>query len=296
MKLGILLPAALLGAVLTAAPARAAYDFPGAVRPAHLPVGHYYGWLSDAPDVLISGAGDNCVVWKDLDFSLAQLQAAGSALLSLGFDDGAQVWINGQNLMDLWWDAHGVGYWNAQLDLRPYLSVGRNRLVVRVFNACYAGSGEGGLDMELMLGGDVVFPNGSTFPQDPRTALWYDGGDCGWGPPADARGLDFTQRDYGWVDETVGAVDTPRAFSLAPAFPNPFNPATTLSYTLAATGAARLAVYDLAGRQVAVLADGLQAAGTHQLNFDAAGLPAGLYLARLEADGHSQTQKLLLVK
>ena len=65
---------------------------------------------------------------------------------------------------------------------------------------------------------------------------------------------------------------------------------------LAATGVARLAVYDLAGRQVAVLADGLQAAGSHQVSFDAAGLPAGLYLARLEANGHSETQKLLLVK
>ncbi len=98
------------------------------------------------------------------------------------------------------------------------------------------------------------------------------------------------------LDPVVEAQDSPETFALAPAFPNPFNPSTTLSYTLAETSAARLAIYDLAGRQVAVLADGLQAAGTHQLRFDAAGLPAGLYLARLDANGRSETQKLLLVK
>ncbi len=95
---------------------------------------------------------------------------------------------------------------------------------------------------------------------------------------------------------TAGAQETPAVFSLKPAFPNPFNPSTTLSYTLAETSTVRLAVYDVAGRQVALLSDGLQATGTHQVNFNAAGLPAGLYLARLEANGRSETQKLLLVK
>jgi hypothetical protein len=128
--------------------------------------------------------------------------------------------------------------------------------------------------------------------------------------PAGARRLFLGTMDgYGWSNNlgafaadvitdcpTVGAVDTPQAFALAPAFPNPFNPTTTLSYTLAETSTVRLAVYDVAGRQVAVLSDGLQTSGTHQVNFDAAGLPAGLYLARLEANGRSETQKLLLVK
>ena len=95
---------------------------------------------------------------------------------------------------------------------------------------------------------------------------------------------------------TAGAQEAPAAYSLKPAFPNPFNPTTTLEYSLAKTGAARLSVHDLSGREVALLVDGLQEAGAHPVVFDAAALPSGVYFARLQAEGRVETQKLLLVK
>jgi len=282
--------------LVSALPALAVCQIPGNARPAHTPVGSYYGgWVTDAPDVLYSYSGDNAVIWKDITFSAGELAGSNNAMLVIGSDDGAQAWVNGVLVVNDPYGAHGVGYWNYYADVYAHLSEGRNRLVIRVYNSCQGGSGEGGLDYALYLGNTTIVPAGSGGPV-PANELWYDGGDCGWVPELDSNGLEFTHRDYGCTDDVVAAVDQPRAFQLAPAFPNPFNPATTLEYSLAATGAARLSVHDLAGREVALLADGLQEAGAHQVVFDAAALPSGVYFARLEADGRVATQKLLLVK
>jgi hypothetical protein len=80
------------------------------------------------------------------------------------------------------------------------------------------------------------------------------------------------------------------------AFPNPFNPSTEILYDLPAPAHVSLRVFDLLGRQVAVLKDGFSEAGTHRVTFDGGGLPSGLYVARLEAGSFSQTRKLALVK
>lgn len=102
------------------------------------------------------------------------------------------------------------------------------------------------------------------------------------------------------LDDSIISVEPPAgvqpdAISLAAA-PNPFNPRAWLDLTLARPGPARLAVYDLLGREVAVLCDGPQPAGAQRVVFEGAGLASGLYLARLEAEGGSRTVKLALVK
>jgi hypothetical protein len=71
---------------------------------------------------------------------------------------------------------------------------------------------------------------------------------------------------------------------------------TTLDWSLARTAGARLAVYDLTGREVAVLADGLHAAGAHSSRFDGANLASGVYIANLEAEGRTFSRKLVLLK
>jgi hypothetical protein len=79
-------------------------------------------------------------------------------------------------------------------------------------------------------------------------------------------------------------------------YPNPFNPSTQIRFTLDAGRQTRLAIYDVLGREVAVLIDGQLAAGSHSVTFDASNLTSGVYLYKLEAGGMSQTKRMTLVK
>ena len=88
----------------------------------------------------------------------------------------------------------------------------------------------------------------------------------------------------------------PTAYALAQNYPNPFNPTTTISYQLPKSGTVTLKVYDILGRETAVLVDEQKPAGFYQATFDASKLSSGLYFYRLEAGSFVQTKKLLLVK
>lgn len=95
---------------------------------------------------------------------------------------------------------------------------------------------------------------------------------------------------------TSGTEDGPASFGLAQNHPNPFNPVTVIGFNLPETGHARLRVHDINGRLVQVLADGMLGRGAHRITFDAAGLPAGLYVATLESAGRSESRKMVLLK
>ncbi|MFD2721182.1 family 10 glycosylhydrolase [Hymenobacter monticola] len=81
-----------------------------------------------------------------------------------------------------------------------------------------------------------------------------------------------------------------------PAAPNPFTAETRLAFTLPTAGPVSLRVIDLAGREVAVLAEGLQAAGRHEAALHAADWPAGLYVVVLQTAGGVARQKVLLLR
>ena len=99
------------------------------------------------------------------------------------------------------------------------------------------------------------------------------------------------------VSVTVSFVDAPEGItSEFRGYPNPFNPQTTITFELSRSSDVRLAVYDMLGREVAVLLDGSLSSGTHNTIFDAEGLASGMYYARLVTDVDVQTQKLLLTK
>ena len=87
-------------------------------------------------------------------------------------------------------------------------------------------------------------------------------------------------------------------------YPNPFNPRTRISYTVPAAAVqepVRLDVYDVAGRLVRVLVNGVQEPGVHQVEWDgadASGVPvaSGVYLYRLQTGRHLQVRRMLLMK
>jgi len=85
------------------------------------------------------------------------------------------------------------------------------------------------------------------------------------------------------------------------AFPNPFVTATTLSFTLASDGPARLSIYDCAGRRVSDLVNGVLGAGPHSVRWDGAGAGgatagSGIFFARLEAGGRALTRRLVRLR
>ncbi|MCD4829104.1 MAG: T9SS type A sorting domain-containing protein [Candidatus Cloacimonetes bacterium] len=79
-------------------------------------------------------------------------------------------------------------------------------------------------------------------------------------------------------------------------YPNPFNPRTTVAFTLPAASEVELVVYNIRGRRVATLVDEYLQAGEHAITWTAAGCASGVYFTRLEAAGETHTRKMLLLK
>lgn len=94
----------------------------------------------------------------------------------------------------------------------------------------------------------------------------------------------------------VNAGDLAGSFALGQAWPNPFNPTALIAFNLDRTAPARLSVFNVLGQEVAVLAEGLLEAGRHQVSFNAAGLPSGLYFYNLQSEGRQLTGRMLLVR
>jgi len=104
------------------------------------------------------------------------------------------------------------------------------------------------------------------------------------------------------VNEDVNA-PLPASVSLEQNYPNPFNPATLIRYSIAAGGEngvgskeVKLVVYDLLGREVAVLVNERKAPGSYSVRFDAGGLASGVYLYRLQAGDFVSTKRMLVLK
>jgi subtilisin family serine protease len=95
---------------------------------------------------------------------------------------------------------------------------------------------------------------------------------------------------------TLTAAEAVAAAGRLAAWPNPFNPTVTLRFALPAAGQVRLAVYDAAGREVALLLDGERPAGEQLITWRAEGLASGVYLARLEGPGVASAEKLVLLR
>ncbi len=79
-------------------------------------------------------------------------------------------------------------------------------------------------------------------------------------------------------------------------YPNPFNPSTTIHYSIKETGLVKVKVYDILGDEVAVLVNETKESGYHSVEFNASDLPSGVYIYTLQANGYSDSKKMLLIK
>ena len=88
----------------------------------------------------------------------------------------------------------------------------------------------------------------------------------------------------------------PTTYELSVAYPNPFNPVTTMNLTIPESGNVSVQVYNLTGQVVATLASGYMDADKYTLTWDASEVSSGIYFVQAQADGFTTTQKLMLVK
>lgn len=102
------------------------------------------------------------------------------------------------------------------------------------------------------------------------------------------------------VGITQTGSEVPNTFLLQNAYPNPFNPSTTICFSIPETGSgqvnASLKVYDVSGRLVSVLLNRTIEAGNYEVNFNASGMASGLYFYTLSSENFSETKKMILIK
>ncbi len=102
------------------------------------------------------------------------------------------------------------------------------------------------------------------------------------------------------AEAPAAASKAPAAFALAAVYPNPFRASTEIALDVPEASQVTLAVFDVLGRRVAVLLDGVVEAGSHRVAFDGSALPSGVYLVRATSEGtaqrSAQTQRVTLVR
>ena len=86
------------------------------------------------------------------------------------------------------------------------------------------------------------------------------------------------------------------SFNLQQNYPNPFNPSTTITYSISKRDWVQISIFDILGRQAAILVNEIKEAGEHSIHFNANSLPSGVYFYRLQSGGHSISRKFILIK
>jgi len=149
---------------------------------------------------------------------------------------------------------------------------------------------------------EIRFDGPTSQSDEPNCVIANDAGEVfvtGYGYGQDSNKDMFTV--YYQVATVSAANHTPAVANISRAWPNPFNPRVNFSFDLPASAHARLAVYDLRGRQITTLVDGVLAEGNHTTSWDGRdhsgrSVPAGVYLAIMTSGDTRSTQKIVLAK
>jgi uncharacterized protein (TIGR03790 family) len=143
----------------------------------------------------------------------------------------------------------------------------------------------------------IAFVSGSGTTNSPRN---YSYTDIGLAPGSYAYRIkqinsDGTFEYHDAAEVVIGSV--PKVLALSPNYPNPFNPSTTIEFTVPENRQVTLKIYNVIGQEVATLFNGIAEGGQIQkVKFDASSLPSGLYISRLQYGNQSVTQKMMLEK
>jgi len=162
-------------------------------------------------------------------------------------------------------------------------------------------------DKLAAVDGDAIFKpvKGMKIPIEP---VWHDNDGSGWEGNIV---MSKTNEDNAWQTPAtwshtfVGKYDgdvlstddlVATTFSLKENYPNPFNPTTTIEYSIAIAGPTTLFVYDVLGREVIKLVDEYRPIGSHKIVWNASNVPSGIYFYRIQTASFSKTRKMVLMK
>jgi hypothetical protein len=164
-----------------------------------------------------------------------------------------------------------------------------------------------GINWTKYSGNPVFFPgasgtwdgyrveHGSMIRQGTKIKFWYSGNGY-----SSELGRDLWQIGYATSDLITSTSDdktvVSEAYSLAQAFPNPFNPETEIAFSIPKSERVTLKIFDALGEEIATLIDEVRPAGNHTARWKPSTLASGVYFYRLEAGTFSETKKLVLMK
>jgi len=270
---------------------------------------------------------DGQVVWKtmwNMDYLFFHFHIIDDTLMksskanAAGWEsDVLEIWLDGDNSKKTAYDGindngfsfafnpdtasgmSGAGHWNN--GKIPAFDMTRIRQFSKIV--------DGGLILELAL---PIDPLGIEPGDGSSIGIEVDYNDNDGGTTRNTKIKTYSGVDDSWTDPSVmgtavltgsgvqsgagAAAGAPHAFGLSQNYPNPFNPFTKIDYSVPAPGPVKLAVYNILGREVAVLINEAKPAGTHTVNFDASRLTSGIYICRIETAGKVQSKKLTLLK
>jgi Secretion system C-terminal sorting domain len=98
------------------------------------------------------------------------------------------------------------------------------------------------------------------------------------------------------VTDIKNVCNLPTSYSLMQNYPNPFNPTTTINFSVPKTSYVTIKIYDVLGREVAMIVNENKLTGNYSVQFNASKLVSGVYFYKMQAGDFSQTKKLILVK
>lgn len=139
---------------------------------------------------------------------------------------------------------------------------------------------------------DVDFINSSTYS---LSFLAYDNDKYIYIGFININGLYKSNLPFGSISD-LNEPFSINGFALYQNYPNPFNPITKIMFDVTKTGNVELKVYDILGKEIAVLLDEEKAPGKYSLSFDGINLPSGIYLLRLKSGDNIQSKKMILMK
>ncbi|MEM8484734.1 MAG: T9SS type A sorting domain-containing protein [Bacteroidota bacterium] len=245
---------------------------------------YWYSVFTDYPGVAMD--------IEDLDDAAAEDSRKRLEDGSLAFADNA------------WWN-YGAG--SMLSDLVPDFAVtilgDAGNVLADPLLASISRTADGNLDPRPNPGSPVLVPGGAFQVTDPDGHFTFEATDY-WGAfDGDNNWLeDWTAlSDNGFLGDHVLVSNededaVPGTFQLSQNFPNPFNPVTTIEFALDQSQEIRLSVYDVLGREVKVLEQGLKAAGVYSVQFDAQDLASGMYFYQLHGEATTVTKTMLLLK